>query len=66
MGEKILCNGRVYGWQYNTAHALCMLDTSDYTHTLRIYYLLLVPLQQWLHQRALILGYLFIATLVTC
>ena len=44
------------------AHALCMLDTYGYKHTFRIGNTPF-PLQQWLHERASILRYMYIACL---
>jgi hypothetical protein len=34
---KVLQSLSAHTWQYNTTHALCMLDTLGYRHTLRIY-----------------------------
>jgi hypothetical protein len=34
--EKIWYNQTDHKWQYNTAHALCMLDDSGYKHTITI------------------------------
>jgi hypothetical protein len=41
------------------AHARCVLDTSGYKHTLTAF-----PQQQWLHERASMLRYAYIACLV--
>ena len=51
------------------AHALCMLDNLGYTHThthTHSEYVMLIafPLQQWRHERASILRYMYIACLV--
>jgi hypothetical protein len=49
----------------NMAHAHCMLDIKGYKHTLTEYVILIAfPLQQWLHDRASLLRYTYIACLV--
>ena len=48
-------------WQYNTAHALCMLATDTHSE----YVILIVcPLQQWLCERASVLRCNYISRLV--
>jgi len=44
-------------WQYNTAHALCMLDKKDYRHALRICNTYSFPQQNWFHERTSIFIY---------
>jgi len=53
---KLWKNRTEHRWQYNTAHALWMLDTQGYKHNLRMcntYCFFL--LRQWLQERASIL-----------
>jgi hypothetical protein len=47
------------------ANVHCMLDTWSYKHTLSEYVILIAfPLQQWLQERASLLGYTYTACLV--
>jgi len=47
------------------AHAHCMLDIQGYTHTHSEYVIpIAVTPQQWLHERATLLHYTYIACLV--
>ena len=49
----------------NMAHAHRMLDVEGYKHILTEYVILIAfPLQQWLHERASMLCYAYIACLV--
>ena len=48
-------------WQYNTAHALCVLDNYDYRHTQSTLYLLLFHKNGYAN--ALLLRYTYIASL---
>jgi hypothetical protein len=45
--EKYGKSQTCHGWQYNTAHAQCMLDNQRYRHILKIHNTAF-PLQQWL------------------
>ena len=52
--------------QYNTAHALCMLDKQGHTHTHREYAILIAfPWQRWLHGRPSMLRDTYITCLVS-
>jgi len=59
--EKYCRAGNVTG--DNTAHAHCMLDTSGYLYSEYVTFIVF-PLQQWLHERAAMLRYTYIACLV--
>jgi len=52
------CGRAEYAADDNMAHAHYMQDNHDYRHTLRI--VIAFPLQQWLHERALLLRYTYI------
>jgi hypothetical protein len=46
------------------AYAHCKLVTCDYKPTLKYVIIIAFPLQQWLHERASLLRYAYIACLV--
>jgi hypothetical protein len=48
----------------NITHVHCMLDIYGYKHTLRIRNSYRLPLQQWLHERASMLRYMYNTWLV--
>jgi hypothetical protein len=49
----------------NVAHVQCMLDTYGYRDTQSQYVILITfPLQQWLHERASMLRYMYMASLI--
>jgi hypothetical protein len=58
---KIWLSQTGHKWQYNTAHALSMVDNWGYRHTLRIHNTVFIafPAQQWLHERAWIFLFIF-------
>jgi hypothetical protein len=54
--EKVRYSRTGHRWQYNTAHALCVLDNESYTHTHSEYVIFIhFPPQYWLRERASIL-----------
>ena len=61
---KIWWSRRGHKWQYNSAHALGLLDNQGYRHTHSKYVTLrALPRQQWLRERA---SFLFLYMLCLC
>ena len=61
---KICWSRTGHRWQYNMAHALCVLCKHGYRRALVVFNIYCSPWQLWLRERALVLRYTYIACLV--